>query len=141
SLMIWTHHMHDIRMHAAFVPQGCTATPVPAVTVGAGTIGMQAYAEVTTKHSKYVQGGGCTTVGVAGLVQGGGFGSFSKRYGLAAASLIEAEVVTADGVTRVVNEDRDPGLFWALKGGGGGTFAIITRLTLATHPLPQTLGA
>ena len=44
-----------------------------------------------------MQGGGCTTVGVAGLVQSGGFGSFSKRYGMAAASLLEAEVVTADG--------------------------------------------
>ena len=45
-----------------------------------------------------MQGGGCTTVGVAGLVQGGGFGHFSKAYGTAAASLLEAEIVTADGV-------------------------------------------
>jgi FAD/FMN-containing dehydrogenase len=58
-----------------------------------------------------------------------------------AASLLEAEVVTADGVTRVVNDVREPDLFWALKGGGGGTFGIVTRLTLATHPLPETFGS
>lgn len=89
----------------------------------------------------YVQGGGCTTVGVAGLVQGGGFGSFSKGFGSAAASLIEAEVVTADGKVRVVSHVQEPDLFWALKGGGGGTFGVVTRLTLATHELPQNFGA
>jgi FAD/FMN-containing dehydrogenase len=61
------------------------------------------YEAVTTKAGRYAQGGGCTIVGVAGLVQGGGFGSFSKRYGTAAASLLKAEVVTADGAVRFVN--------------------------------------
>ena len=60
------------------------------------------------------------TVGVAGLLLGGGFGSYSKRFGSAAASLLEAEIVTADGRVRVVNECMEPDLFWALKGGGGG---------------------
>jgi hypothetical protein len=75
SLLIWTRHMNDIVMHTAFVPQGCehTLPPQPAVTLGAGTIGMQAYDAVTTKGGKYVQGGGCTTVCLAGLIQSGGF--------------------------------------------------------------------
>ena len=55
------------------------------------------YAEVMAKAGRYVQGGGCMTVGVAGFLNGGGFGSLSKRYGMGAASLLEAEVVTADG--------------------------------------------
>jgi FAD/FMN-containing dehydrogenase len=79
-------------------------------------------------------------VGVAGLVQGGGFGSFSKAFGTAAASLLEAEVVTADGKVRVVNHAQEPDLLLALKGGGGGTFGVATRLTLATHELPQNFG-
>jgi FAD/FMN-containing dehydrogenase len=78
---------------------------------------------------------------VAGLVQSGGFGSFSKRFGLAAAGLLEADVVTADGKIRTVNACSDPDLFWALKGGGGGTFGIVTRMTLRTHALPDTFGA
>lgn len=48
------------------------------------------------------------TVGVAGLVQSGGFGSFSKAYGIAAASLLEAEVATADGAVRVANACTNP---------------------------------
>src|SRR6185295_2790187 len=107
---------------------------------GAGCIWGRVYDAVTTHGGRYVQGGGCTTVGVAGLVQGGGFGSYSKAYGLAAASLLEAEIVTADGEIRVVNACRDPDLFWALKGGGGGTFGVVTRLTLRTRDLPEFFG-
>jgi len=141
SLMIWTRPMRSVTVHEAFTPKGSTKPPVAAVSAGAGAIWLDAYQAVTTGAGRYVQGGGCTTVGVAGLVQGGGFGSFSKAYGTVAASLLEAEIVTADGQTRVVNAAREPDLFWALKGGGGGVFGVISRVTLATHPLPETVGA
>lgn len=140
SLLVWTRKMDAVTVHDAFTPAGSGAAPVPAVSVGAGCMWLHVYQAVTGGAGRYVQGGGCTTVGVAGLVQGGGFGSFSKTYGTAAASLLEAEIVTADGETRVVNQAREPDLFWALKGGGGGTFGVITRLTLATHELPKTFG-
>lgn len=141
SLLIWTRKIDAIKVHEVFTPAGSNDAPVPAVSVGAGCIWLHVYQAVTGGTGRYVQGGGCTTVGVAGLVQGGGFGSFSKRYGAAAASLLEAEIVTADGKTRVVNKAQEPDLFWALKGGGGGTFGVATRFTLATHELPQTFGA
>lgn len=142
SLLVWTRHMHDVAMRDAFVPQGCEGAQKAsrAVTAGAGTIWMQAYDAVTTKGGAYVQGGGCTTVGVAGLVQSGGFGSFSKHYGLAAAGLLEAEVVTADGTIRVANACTNPDLFWALKGGGGGSFGVVSKLTLRVHDLPEWWG-
>jgi FAD/FMN-containing dehydrogenase len=142
SLLIWTRHMHDIAMHQAFVPQGCegTMSPQPAVTVDAGTIWMQAYDAVTTRSGQYVQGVGCTTVGVAGLIQSGGFGSFSKHYGLAAAGLLEAEVVTADGKVRTANACTNPDLFWALKGGGSGSFGVASKLTLRVRELPEFFG-
>ncbi|THD61064.1 FAD-binding oxidoreductase [Phenylobacterium sp.] len=141
SLMLWTRRMREVTVHEGFTPKGSSAAPVAAVTAGAGCIWLDAYQAVTTGAGRYVQGGGCTTVGIAGLVQGGGFGSHSKGFGTAAGGLLEAEVVTADGQVHVVNHAREPDLFWALKGGGGGTFGIITRLTLATHPLPETFGA
>src|SRR5215472_6939173 len=113
SLLIWTRAMDDIALHDDFVPRGCAVPSLPAVSLGAGCKWLHAYQAVTGGAGRYVQGGGCTTVGVAGLLLGGGFGSFSKAYGMAAASLLEAEIVTADGVVRIVNEARDVDLFWA----------------------------
>jgi FAD/FMN-containing dehydrogenase len=141
SLLVWTHDMDGVETHDTFTPHGQAKPAGPAVTLGAGCLWGRVYDAVTTKLGRYVQGGGCTTVGVAGLIQGGGFGSFSKGFGLAAASLLQAEVVTADGAVRTVNEHRDPDLFWALKGGGGGTFGVVTKVTLRTHELPESFGA
>ena len=142
SLLIWTRAMNKVTLHDAFVAQGCEAarSPVPAVTAEAGAMWIDLYHAVTTEAGRYVQGGGCTTVGVAGLVQSGGFGSFSKGFGTAAAGLLEAEVVTADGKVRIANACTNPDLFWALKGGGGGSFGVITKLTLRTHELPEFFG-
>jgi FAD/FMN-containing dehydrogenase len=142
SLLIWTRALNDVRLHDDFVGEGCAGqvAPQPAVSLGAGCMWADAYAAVTTRAGRYVQGGGCTSVGVSGLVLGGGFGSFSKGFGNAAASLVEAEVVTADGKVRIVNACQEPDLLWALKGGGGGTFGVVTRLTLRTHQLPQFFG-
>jgi FAD/FMN-containing dehydrogenase len=143
SLLIWTRAMNRIDLHDAFVAQGCAGkqAPQPAVSIGAGAIWAQAYEAVTTRGGRYVQGGGCTTVGVAGLIQSGGFGSFSKHYGLAAAALLEAEVVTADGAVRIANAGTHSDLFWGLKGGGGGSLGVVTRVTLRTRELPEFFGA
>lgn len=141
SLLVWTRQMKDVALHEAFVARDCDDPAQPAVSLGAGALWMDAYDAVTTRGGRYVQGGGCTTVGVAGLVQSGGFNSFSKKYGTAAASLIEAEIVTADGVTRIANGRLHPDLFWAIKGGGGGSLGVVTRVTLRTRELPEFFGA
>lgn len=140
SLLVWTHAMRDISMHDAFMPRGCDAAE-PAVSVGAGVRWVEAYREVTVKHKRYVQGGGCTSVGAAGgFTQGGGFGSWSKKFGTGAGNILEVEVVTANGGTVIANACQNQDLFWALRGGGGGTFGVVTRMTLRTHPLPSHFG-
>ena len=143
SLLIWTRQMDEIVMHDSFVPKNCETEiqPQRAVTMGAGIYSLQAYDAVTTKAGAYVQGGGCTNVGFAGLCQSGGFGNFSKHYGTVASNLLEAEVVTADGEIQTANACTNADLFWALKGGGGGTFGIITKLTLRVHELPEWAGS
>ncbi len=140
SLLVWTRGMNTVTVHDAFVPKGSSDTPVPAVSAEAGAVWIDLYHAVTLEAGRYVQGGGCTDVGVAGLVQGGGFGSFSKGFGTGAASLLEVEIVTADGEVRIANASSNSDLFWALKGGGGGTFGIVTRFTLRTHELPKYFG-
>ena len=143
SLLVWTRRMNRIDLHDAFVPKGGEgqAKPLPAVSVQSGALWIDAYDAVTTQARRYVQGGGCATVGVAGLIQSGGFGSFSKGFGSAAGNLLEAEVVTADGKVRAVNAYNDPELFWGIKGGGGGSLGVVTRLTLRTFDLPEFFGA
>src|SRR5262245_63055303 len=110
--------MNAITLHDAFIPAGCAeqSAPQSAVTIERGAIWGQVYDAVTTKGGRYVQGGGCMTVGVAGLILSGGFGSFSKAYGMAAGSLLEAQIVTADGEVRVANACTNPDLFWGIKG-------------------------
>lgn len=143
SLLIWTHRMRSVELHDAFIAEGAPAkTPaVEAVSVGAGCLWGEVYRKVCVEHGRYVQGGGCLTVETAGFVQGGGFGSLSKQFGTGAANLIEAEVVTADGRVRIANLWQEPDLFYALRGGGGGTFGVVTRMTLKTYPLPSFIGA
>jgi len=80
SLLIWPRGMNAITLHDAFVGAGCAghSDPQQAVTIEPGAIWGQVYQAVTTRAGRYVQGGGCLTVGVAGLVQSGGFAA-SRR--------------------------------------------------------------
>jgi FAD/FMN-containing dehydrogenase len=138
SLLIWTHRMREITVHDTFRPAGTDGPGVPAISVRAGARWLEAY-QAAARHGRYVQGGGCVSVGAAGgFPQGGGFGSFSRRYGTAAGNVLEAEVVLASGEIVVANEARHADLFWALRGGGGGTFGVVTRLTMRTYPMPDT---
>ena len=84
SLLVWTRGMHAITLHDAFVPAGCRGAPRPAVTVESGRSLARGVRRRHHAGGPLRPGGGCATVGVAGLVQSGGFGSFSKRFGTAA---------------------------------------------------------
>lgn len=75
------------------------------------------------------------TVGAAGFTLGGGFGWLARRHGLAADSLLRADVVTAAGERVTATADRHADLFWALRG-GGGSFGVVTGLEIALHEVP-----
>ncbi|MEU9104309.1 FAD-binding oxidoreductase [Streptomyces xanthophaeus] len=77
----------------------------------------------------------CPSVGIAGLALGGGLGLAARTYGTTSDRLTGARVVTPDGVVREVSAGRDPGLFWALRGGGGGNFGVVTEFRFDTHPV------
>ena len=75
-------------------------------------------------------------VGVVGYTLGGGLGWLARRYGLAANSVLAAEVVTADGQLRRVDRERESELFWALRG-GGGSFGVVTALEFSLYPVAE----
>jgi hypothetical protein len=81
--------------------------------------------------------GSCPSVGIAGLTLGGGTSVLSRKYGLTCDRLVSATVVTADGASRTVSASTGSDLFWALRGGGGGNFGIVTSFTFDTVAAPQ----
>ncbi|MCF1709536.1 FAD-binding oxidoreductase [Tabrizicola sp. J26] len=79
-------------------------------------------------------GGIISTTGIAGLTLGGGIGYLTRGHGLSLDNLVSADVVTADGKMIVANENENPDLFWAIRG-GGGNFGVCTSLEYKLHPV------
>ncbi|WP_089314399.1 FAD-binding oxidoreductase [Actinomadura mexicana] len=100
--------------------------------VGAGTRLIDLYDKLAGDGVS-VPSGSCPTVGVAGLTLGGGLGVTSRAYGLSCDALEAVQVVTADGRVLTCDAQRNPDLFWACRGGGGGNFGVAVSFTFRTH--------
>ncbi|KAF9561756.1 FAD-binding domain-containing protein [Agrocybe pediades] len=132
SLMLW---MHNLKMSSQsdFVPEGCLKS-YPAMTMGAGVQWKDAY-EFADQHNFTVVGGMDGAVGaVGGWLQGGGHSPLSNTMGLGVDRVLQFKVVTPDGEYRVANECQNEDLFFALRGGGGGTFGVVMEATVLTSP-------
>ncbi|MBS6502046.1 MAG: FAD-binding oxidoreductase [Clostridium sp.] len=97
--------------------------------IGGGVRNREIYEALGSRNYAF-PGGGCPTVGVAGLVLGGGWGYSSRFLGLACDSLIEVEMINYEGKKLILNEQSNSDLFWACKGSGGCNFGIITSMTI-----------
>jgi FAD/FMN-containing dehydrogenase len=104
------------------------------ITVGGGARNLDVYAGLTGSRLA-LPAGRCPTVGLSGLLLGGGFGFTSRHLGLTCDQLLETEVVTAAGDVLQVSPHEHADLFWACQGGGGGNFGINTRHTLRGTPV------
>jgi FAD/FMN-containing dehydrogenase len=104
-------------------------------TIGAGAQLIDVYAGLAA-HGATIPGGSCPSVGIAGVTLGGGMGLAGRAFGLTADNLIGVKIVTADGRVRKIDAHHDPDLLWALRGGGGGNFGVVTQFTYRVHPLP-----
>ncbi|OAA58687.1 FAD-binding, type 2 [Cordyceps fumosorosea ARSEF 2679] len=137
TLSLWTHHLSNIEYHPGQfkLASGRTFTG-NSVTFGSAAIMWDIYKSLD-QYGQTVVGGGSKTVSAGGYITGGGHSILSPRYGLAADQVIEIEVVTADGNIQKVNQDQNPDLFWALRGGGGSTFGVVTSFTVKTVPSPK----
>ena len=108
-----------------------------AATIGAGARLGQVYATLHAHHRTLPAGCG-PTVGITGLTLGGGIGLLGRRHGLTCDRLLGARVVLADGRVVDCDHDREPDLFWALRGAGGGQVGVVTSLRFATVAEPIT---
>lgn len=103
--------------------------------VGAGALLVDVYAALAAKGMA-LAAGSCPTVGITGLTLGGGVGVLTRAFGLTCDAVRSIQLVTADGVVREVGPRTGPELFWALRGGGGGSFGAVTAFTFAVRPAP-----
>ncbi len=104
--------------------------------VGAGVRLIDLYRHLWD-YGMTIPAGTCPGVGIAGLTLGGGIGFLSRQFGLTCDNLLAAELVTARGdVVRTSQEERSD-LFWALRGGGGGNFGVVTALTFLLTPIAE----
>ncbi len=108
------------------------------VVIGAGAKLKDVYATLAGA-GRCLPAGSCPSVGIAGLTLGGGIGVLARKYGLTCDHLVSAQVVTADGKLRTASADSEPELFWALRGGGGGNFGVVTSFTFRTDPSPSVV--
>ena len=97
------------------------------------------YSKVVGAHGLATGFGDTGSVGIGGITLGGGIGYLVRKLGLTIDSLTGAEIVTADGEVREVNDTSHPDLFWAIRG-GGGNFGVATRFQFALHPVDRIVG-
>ena len=108
------------------------------VTAGSGASLYQIYQAVAAKGLA-LQAGSCPTVGVSGHILGGGHGLLARSHGLTCDSMQQVKIVDAQSRILTANATSEPDLYWACRGGGGGSFGIATEFKLHVFPLASAL--
>ncbi|KAH8652522.1 hypothetical protein BX600DRAFT_418016 [Xylariales sp. PMI_506] len=130
ALAIWTHYLKSID----FLDYKSADYTGKAVKLGAGVQGFDIM-EAAHEEGLVVVGGECPTVGIAGgYTQGGGHSALSTSFGLSADNTLSWEVVLADGTFVNASRTQHSDLFWALSGGGGGTYGVVVSVTVKAFP-------
>jgi hypothetical protein len=138
SLSIWTHHLRGIEYIEDFQPTSCAVEGlVKAARVAAGHTVVDVLLE-TAKHDAVAITGANPSVGIVGWLTGGGHGPLTQTYGMGVDHLLEATIVTPNGDILLTNACKNPDLFFAMRGGGGGTFGVVTEMVVKVYPSPKT---
>ncbi|KXG54276.1 FAD-binding, type 2 [Penicillium griseofulvum] len=137
GLAIWLHYMKDI----SIVDYDSSEYAGKAIKVGAGVQSFEG-SDAAYKAGLVIVGGSCTTISLAGgYSQGGGHSQLASYVGLAADQVLEWEVVLANGDLVIASPSDYPDLYWALSGGGGGTYGVVVSMTSKAYPeLPTVSG-
>ncbi|KAF5541115.1 isoamyl alcohol oxidase [Fusarium napiforme] len=136
GLAVWTHHLKNTEV----VQWADKTYNGPAFKLGAGIQGFDSVEYADSQGLTSVPGE-CPTVGLAGFTLGGGHSPLSSSYGLGADNTLEFEVVTAAGRIVRASATENSDLYWALSGGGGASFGIVTSMTVRAHKTTTIGGA
>ncbi|KAJ5372965.1 FAD-binding type 2 [Penicillium concentricum] len=137
GLAIWMHNMKEI----SIVDYDSTHYSGKAIKVGAGVQSFEG-SDAAHEAGLVIVSGSCPTIGLAGgYSQGGGHSQLASHVGLAADQVLEWEVVLANGDLVNASPIEYPDLYWALSGGGGGTYGVVVSMTSKAYPeLPTASG-
>ncbi|KAF5357342.1 hypothetical protein D9758_005949 [Tetrapyrgos nigripes] len=138
AFMIWTHHLKNITASPTFVPEGAPENETYyALTLQAGVQWHEAY-DAAQANGRFIVGGltaGGSVGAAGGWMQGGGHSAFSPQHGLGVDNVVQVTIVTASGEHLKANSYLNSDLFWAVRGGGGGTYGVVTSVTYRTHEI------
>ncbi|EKM52309.1 uncharacterized protein PHACADRAFT_198375 [Phanerochaete carnosa HHB-10118-sp] len=123
-----------ISYNSSFTPEGCSQAGISAVTFGAGVTFRSLYAFADAQNITIIGGTDDSIAAGGGYLMGGGHSAFSNSLGLTVDHALEFEVVTPDGQHRIANSCVNSDLFFALRGGGGGTLGVVLQITIRAFP-------
>ncbi|SPO06997.1 related to FAD/FMN-containing dehydrogenases [Cephalotrichum gorgonifer] len=131
SLSIWTHHLKSFE----FIPEYKQGEySGMAVKYGAGLEAWELYNYMAEYNFSVPAAGGRTVGANGGWFASGGHGNLASFYGLGCDQALEIHAVTADGRAVVANSETNSDLFYALRGGGGSTYAVVTSVVMKAYP-------
>ena len=127
---LWTHNLKSPQVISKYNSSYYNG---PALKLGAGTISVKAL-QAASPAGLRVVAGSCPSVGIAGgYTQGAGHSVLSSQYGLGADQVLEWEVVTANGKRVIATPRQNTDLYFALSGGGPGTYGVVISMTVRAH--------
>ncbi|TDZ32126.1 FAD-linked oxidoreductase ZEB1 [Colletotrichum spinosum] len=134
ALSVWTHHLQDIQYLGSEFEHAASGYKGTAFKIGSGVTMLDFY-NAADKEGLQVVGGIARTIGFGGgYIAGGGNGPLISSYGTGADQVLSMEVVLPSGRFVSVDENNYPDLFFALRGGGGSTWGIVTSLVVRAYP-------
>jgi FAD/FMN-containing dehydrogenase len=108
------------------------------VTAGSGVSLYHLY-QALAAQGLALQAGSCPTVGISGHLTGGGHGLLARSHGLTCDSLQRVTVIDSEARTLQASATSEPDLYWACRGGGGGSFGVATQFVIRAFPLQTAL--
>ncbi|KAL4876765.1 FAD-binding domain-containing protein [Aspergillus karnatakaensis] len=134
SIQINTNRLKSVQFTDEFVPVGGSESLGSAVTAGSGNMAIELLRAARVQGLNLVTGNANTVGALGGFLLGGGCGPLGPLHGMGADNALQFKVVTADGKLVIANDFQNQDLYWALRGGGGGTFGVVVEATVRTFP-------